>query len=63
MNLDGNRTELLLLSYDAPPGANTFRFNIAYNIVHKHYGDIQLDSRPGRTVFRVRLPTVLPVKG
>lgn len=31
-NLDGNRTELLLLSYDAPAGANTFRFNIAYNI-------------------------------
>lgn len=32
VNLDGGRTDLLLLSYDAPSGANNFRYNIAYNI-------------------------------
>jgi nitrogen-specific signal transduction histidine kinase len=37
--------------------------NIAYNIIHKHHGEIQLDSAPGRTAFRVKLPTVLPTKG
>jgi hypothetical protein len=31
-NLDGARTELLLLAYDAPAGANNFRTSIAYNI-------------------------------
>lgn len=47
-----------------PPGVGTgLGLNIAYNIVHKHYGEIQLESRPGQTVFRVKLPTVLPVKG
>lgn len=47
-----------------PPGIGTgLGLNIAYNIIHKHYGEIQLDSRPGRTAFRVRLPTVLPTKG
>jgi signal transduction histidine kinase len=46
------------------PGVGTgLGLNIAYNIVHKHYGEIQLDSRPGRTVFRVKLPTTLPTKG
>ena len=30
--------------------------NISYNIVHKHRGDIHVESRPGRTVFQVRLP-------
>jgi signal transduction histidine kinase len=45
------------------PGVGTgLGLNIAYNIVHKHYGDIQLESRPGHTTFRVRLPTKLPVK-
>jgi signal transduction histidine kinase len=34
--------------------------NIAYNVVHKHYGDIQLESEPGETCFRVRLPQRLP---
>ena len=28
-NLDGGRTDLLLLAYDAPSGANNFRMNIA----------------------------------
>jgi signal transduction histidine kinase len=46
-----------------PPGVGTgLGLNIAYNIIHKHYGEIQLDSRPGSTTFRVRLPRVLPVK-
>jgi signal transduction histidine kinase len=46
-----------------PPGVGTgLGLNIAYNIVHKHYGEIQLDSAPGRTAFRVRLPRVLPTK-
>ena len=31
-NLDGGRTDLLLLSYDAPSGPNNFRYNIAYDI-------------------------------
>jgi hypothetical protein len=31
-NLDGGRTELLLLAYDAPAGPDNFRYNIAYNI-------------------------------
>jgi len=31
-NLDGGRTELLLFAYDAPAGANNFRYNIGYNI-------------------------------
>ena len=31
-NLDGGRTELLLLAYDAPAGPNNFRYSIAYNI-------------------------------
>ncbi len=47
-----------------PPGVGTgLGLNIAYNIIHKHYGEIQLDSQPGRTAFRVRLPLVLPTKG
>jgi signal transduction histidine kinase len=28
----------------------------ARHTVHLHNGDIQLSSKPGRTVFRVRLP-------
>lgn len=31
-DLDGVRTDILLASYDAPSGANNFRYNIAYNI-------------------------------
>src|SRR5579884_1688599 len=31
-NLDGGRTDLLLLAYDAPSGANNFRMNIAYDL-------------------------------
>lgn len=47
-----------------PPGVGTgLGLNIAYNIIHKHYGEIHLDSQPGRTAFRVRLPKTLPAKG
>jgi signal transduction histidine kinase len=44
-----------------PPGIGTgLGLNIAYNIVNKHYGDLQLKSRPGETCFTVRLPLRLP---
>ncbi len=33
--------------------------NISYNIVQKHRGKIEVESVPGRTCFRVRLPTRL----
>ena len=41
-----------------PPGQGTgLGLDISYNIVvHKHRGDIKVESRPGRTTFRVRLP-------
>ena len=43
------------------PGVGTgLGLNIAYNIVHKHYGEIRLTSRPGLTCFQVRLPLRLP---
>jgi signal transduction histidine kinase len=44
-----------------PPGVGTgLGLNIAYNVVNKHYGEIQLKSRPGETCFQVRLPVKLP---
>jgi signal transduction histidine kinase len=44
-----------------PPGIGTgLGLNIAYNIINKHNGDIQLKSRPGQTCFSVRLPLRLP---
>ena len=44
-----------------PPGVGTgLGLNIAYNIIHKHYGEIRLTSHPGLTCFQVRLPTHLP---
>ena len=41
-----------------PPGKGTgLGLNITYNIVvQKHRGEIQVESKPGRTVFTVRLP-------
>ena len=41
-----------------PPGAGTgLGLDISYSIVvHKHGGDLTLDSVPGRTVFRTTLP-------
>jgi signal transduction histidine kinase len=42
------------------PGRGTgLGLNITYNIiVEKHRGAINVDSRPGRTVFQIRLPIV-----
>jgi signal transduction histidine kinase len=43
-----------------PPGAGTgLGLHIAYNIVTRHRGQIQLTSEPGRTTFRVTLPLQL----
>jgi signal transduction histidine kinase len=43
------------------PGVGTgLGLNIAYNVVHKHYGEIRLKSKPGETCFQVRLPIKLP---
>jgi signal transduction histidine kinase/predicted CoA-binding protein len=41
-----------------PPGQGTGQgLNVSYNIVvHRHLGDIQVASKPGRTTFRVILP-------
>ncbi len=40
-----------------PPGVGTgLGLHISYNFIQKHHGKIQVDSRPGRTVFRVTLP-------
>lgn len=46
-----------------PPGSGTgLGLNISYSIVvNKHRGDITVDSQPGRTVFRVELPRLVPV--
>jgi signal transduction histidine kinase len=45
-----------------PPGSGTgLGLDISYSIVvHKHRGDITVDSEPGRTVFRVELPVFGP---
>jgi signal transduction histidine kinase len=44
-----------------PVGAGTgLGLNITYNIVvHQHHGEIQVESKPGRTTFRVSLPVQL----
>lgn len=40
-----------------PPGSGTgLGLNISYKIVNKHGGNIKVRSRPGQTVFKVRLP-------
>ncbi|HLF02531.1 MAG TPA: ATP-binding protein [Anaerolineales bacterium] len=40
-----------------PPGAGTgLGLHIAYNIIQKHYGQIRVESQPGRTCFQIRLP-------
>ena len=39
-------------------GAGTgLGLDLARRVVHLHHGDIEFTSKPGRTVFRVRLPT------
>jgi signal transduction histidine kinase len=44
-----------------PVGAGTgLGLHITYNIiVHQHHGEIQVESKPGRTTFRVTLPVQL----
>ncbi len=43
-----------------PPGVGTgLGLHIAYNIVHKHYGQIRVTSKPGNTCFQVTLPLQL----
>ena len=42
------------------PGAGTgLGLHIAYNIVERHHGRLEVQSEPGRTVFRVTLPVHL----
>jgi signal transduction histidine kinase len=45
-----------------PPGSGTgLGLNISYGIVtHRHGGEIEIDSEPGRTTVRVRLPMTVP---
>jgi signal transduction histidine kinase len=44
-----------------PPGSGTgLGLHIAYTIVNNHYGQIRLQSAPGKTVFQVTLPLQLP---
>jgi signal transduction histidine kinase len=45
-----------------PPGKGTgLGLNISHNIVvQEHKGRIEVDSQPGRTTFRVFLPTAVP---
>ncbi len=44
-----------------PPGVGTgLGLHISYTIIHKHYGQIQVTSRPGETCFQVKLPIQLP---
>ncbi len=45
-----------------PVGKGTgLGLDITYNIVvHKHKGTLSFDSEPGKTVFRVRLPLMIP---
>lgn len=44
-----------------PPGVGTgLGLNISYTIIHKHYGEIRVTSKPGETCFQVKLPIQLP---
>ena len=44
-----------------PPGQGTgLGLHISYTIVNKHYGQLRVESQPGRTVFSVTLPVQLP---
>jgi signal transduction histidine kinase len=43
-----------------PPGIGTgLGLHISYNIIQKHRGSINVASKPGETMFRVKLPTTL----
>ena len=44
-----------------PPGHGTgLGLHIAYTIVNNHYGQIRVNSEPGKTCFQVTLPIQLP---
>jgi signal transduction histidine kinase len=44
-----------------PPGQGTgLGLHISYTIVNKHYGQLRVESQPGRTAFQVTLPLQLP---
>jgi signal transduction histidine kinase len=44
-----------------PPGVGTgLGLHISYSIIHKHYGEIRVTSKPGETCFQVKLPKSLP---
>jgi len=44
-----------------PPGQGTgLGLHIAYTIVNNHYGQIRVNSKPGKTCFQVTLPIQLP---
>ena len=55
------RAHLFELFYTTKPqGQGTgLGLHIVYNIVQKHRGQIDVDSRPGATTFRVMLPVEL----
>jgi signal transduction histidine kinase len=44
----------------APGKGSGLGLHIAYTIIRNHHGHIQLSSQPGRTIFQVTLPRVLP---
>lgn len=44
-----------------PPGSGTgLGLHIAYTIVNNHYGQLRVQSEPGKTVFQATLPLQLP---
>jgi len=44
-----------------PPGQGTgLGLHISYTIINNHYGQLKVQSQPGRTVFIVTLPVQLP---
>jgi two-component system NtrC family sensor kinase len=44
-----------------PPGLGTgLGLHIAYTIINNHYGQIRVDSKAGKTIFRVTLPVQMP---
>jgi PAS domain S-box-containing protein len=47
--------------YSTKPSGTGLGLAIAHRIVTDHTGTIDVDSRPGRTVFRITLPVVGPV--
>ena len=55
------RARLFDLFYTTKPqGQGTgLGLHIVYNIIQKHHGQIDVDSRPGATTFRVTLPVEL----